>query len=247
VAGSEAGPSLASPQAGSTAAVGGNEGIYESMFGYTYVGVDGSIARKFTVGSLFGSIAVTGLNWVFNAGTEFLFVTASPTTGSGTFTPKTSMDGTYANGGGSPASFGPVSYSTANALAVSQASVAGTWTASDTLGIGISLTVDPSGAFTGTTSGVQIGSCTLSGTVALSEPGTAKNMYGLTLNAVNAAASPSASDACKLETTGSYTGPSAIVFLPAGIYTSNGYFRYLSFLARTSTGATLTNALRLQP
>jgi hypothetical protein len=244
VAGSEPAPSASAPQPGSTADVGnGSEGVYESMFGYTYVSGAGDIARQMVVGTIWGSVSITGTNWLFNPETRQYFIGASPVTGSGTFSSRLSMDGSYAVSGGSTTPWGPLAYSSANALAVAQGSVAGTWANTDTGGIGMSITVDAAGVFTGRTSGSRIGVCTVTGSVLLSQPGTAKNLYTLTLQAVNAAAT--GEPACALDSV-PYAGSSAIVFSPAGNFASNGYFRSLSLLIRSANGATLSLGMRRQ-
>jgi hypothetical protein len=238
---------LSAPQAGSTAAVGNDsEGVYVALLGLTYVGADGAIARQFNVGSLWGSITVAGLNWTFNPDTTFYFVDASPVTGSGTFSPKVSMDGTYAYGSRESSAFGPLKYAIENALAVSQDSVVGKWANKDTsFGIGISIEVDAKGAFTGTTTGVQVGNCSISGTVAQAQPGTSKNMYGVTMKAVDAGTDTKT--ACQLNTAVPYAGPAAITLAPAGNFDSNGYFRGISFLIKSAAGATLSANLLKQP
>jgi hypothetical protein len=85
----------------------------------------------------------------------------------------------------------------ANALAVSQASVAGTSAVASA-----SITVASDGSLTGATSGTSLGTCTLSGSVTLAEPDTAKNLF---LSSVVA----SGGSACKLEQGSPYKGFSA--------------------------------------
>jgi len=216
--------------------VGNNsEGIYG---GYTYITASGTIAHSRNVGSVWGSIAVTGLNWVFNPETKAYFITADSVTGSGTFSPKISMDGTYSTAGSSSSgAFGPLKYSADNALAVSQASVATTWSADGTIGFGASqVSIDSKGVLTGNTSSDSLGMCKLSGSVLLSQPGSAKNLYAFTLNAVNSATG--SQKACALDTLSPYVGLGAITFRSAGIWVSNGYFRNLSFLVKSGNGAT---------
>lgn len=244
--GSEPLPSLDSPQAGSTAAVGNDsEGIYVSLLDLTLIGADGSFASKDNIGTMWGSLRITGLDWSFNPDTQYYFIDASPVTGSGSFTPKKSMKGSYAYGGRPSSTLGPRNYAVENALAVSQDSVAGKWTNADSgVGISISIEVDALGKFTGKTSGVQIGNCSISGTLAHAQPETYKNMYGFRLDAVDAATDRK--NACKLQTTQPYAGPAAIVLVPAGSFESNGYFRSIFFLVR-SGGATLTAGLRKLP
>ncbi|MDM0104648.1 hypothetical protein QTH97_06880 [Variovorax sp. J22R24] len=245
VEGSEPAPSLRAPQPGSTAAVGNDsEGVYESIFGYAYVSASGKVVRQFNVGLLWGSIDISGSNWIFNPETEYTFVTVDPVTGSGTFSPKASMDGTYSRRG-SASAFGPLTYSFANALAVDQTSVAGTWSTPDTLGMGMSIMVDKTGAFAGSTSGSRIGVCKLSGTLLLAEPDSAKNAYATTLNAENAATGTESK--CQLLSDMPYVGPSAIVFHPAGRYVTNGYFRTIALTIRQEgTKASMTNYLQKQ-
>ncbi|MDM0077696.1 hypothetical protein QTH90_25035 [Variovorax sp. J2P1-59] len=246
VEGSEPAPSLGTPQPGSTAAVGNDsEGVYESDFGYAHVSASGKVARQFNGGLLWGSIDISGLNWVFNPGTEYTSMSADPVTGSGSFSPKASMDGTYSRGGRSPSAIGPLTYSVANALAVDQASVAGTWAIPDILGIGMSIVVDETGAFTGSTSGFQIGVCKLSGSLMLAQPGSAKNSYVTTLTAENAATGTE--KRCQLLSGMPYVGPSAIVFIPAGKHASNGYFRSVALTIRQdNTKAFVSNYLLKQ-
>lgn len=249
VAGSEPLPSLSAPQPGSIAAAGnGSEGLYEAMFGYTYVGADGKIASKFVVGTLAGSIQVTGINWLFGPDTNYYLAGQSPVTGSGTFSPKESMNGTYAHGGGSSSAFGPSTYNVANALAVGQDSVIGKWANTDTsFGIAIAIEVDATGAYTGTMSGAQVGACKISGTLTMAEPATAKNAYGFRMTAVNAATT--AGDACKFDRPQGFEGPAAITFVPAGNFASNGYFRSIAFLvhSRAGEGSSIAASLRKQP
>lgn len=246
VAGSEPRPLLSAPQPGSTAAVGNDsEGIYGSLVSLTFVGADGSIATKFNVGTLWGSIKVAALDWSFNPDTLHYFVAASPVTGSGTFEAKKSMTGSYVYGTRESMSLGPLGYAAENALAVSQDSVVGKWANTDTsFGIAVSIEVDAKGAFKGVTSGVQIGTCAISGTIAQAQAGTAKNMYGFSMTAVNAAAEKK--DDCQLLTDLPYAGPAAIGLMPAGVYDSNGYFRSIMFLVKAGNGATLSAALRKQ-
>jgi hypothetical protein len=246
VPGSEPMPSLSAPQAGSTAAAGNDsEGIYVSLLDLTLIGNDGSVASKNHIGTLWGSIKVTGLDWSFNPDTEYYFIDASPVTGSGTFAPKKTMSGNYAYDGRAASKFGPLNYAVENALAVSQDSVVGEWANPDSnFGVVMSIEVDAAGAFSGTTAGVLVGNCGISGTLAQAQPGTSKNMYGFRLKAVDA--STDGKGACKLKTDQAYLGPAAIVLVPAGSFDSNGYLRSIFFLVRTGNGATLTAGLRKQ-
>lgn len=245
VAGSEPLPLLTAPQPGSTADVGnGSEGLYDEMFGYTFVSSRGELARTMLLGTLWGSVSVTGPNWSFNPDTQFYYVKASPVTGSGTFSAKASMDGNYSTDGRSPEAWGPLRYSSANALAVTQDSVTGTWSnIGEKKNIGLSITVNETGYFSGRTAGSEIGVCAVTGAVGLSQPNSAKNFYALSLNATNAAAA--GEKACQLDTA-AYGGPAAIIFASAGSFAGNGYFRNLGFVVRTANKATLSASLRRQ-
>lgn len=248
VAGSEPAPLLSAPQPGSTAAVGNDsEGLYIDQHHATFVSASGLIAHKSFAGSLWGAIKVTGSNWSFNTGTAY-FPDALPVTGSGTFAPRKTMTGSYAYGGREPSSFGPLNYMAENALAVSQDSVVGKWSSTDSpisFGVGVSIEVDAKGAFTGKTAGAQIGSCSISGTITQAQPGTAKNMYDFTLKAVDA--STDGKGVCKLNTGGPYAGPAAVGLEPAGLFDSNGYFRSIMFLIKAPDGAIVTSGMRKQP
>lgn len=243
--GSEPLPLLSAPQPGSTADAGnGSEGLYEEMFGYTFVSARGELARTLLVGTLWGSVSVTGANWSFNPDTQFYYLKASPVTGSGTFSARASMDGTYSTDGGSPKAWGPLRYSSANALAVTQDSVTGTWSnIGEKESIGLSITVDETGYFSGRTAGSEIGVCALTGAIGLSQPNSAKNFYALSLNATNAAATNE--KACQLDPV-AYSGPAAIIFGAAGRFVGNGYFRNLGLVVRTANRATLSASLRKQ-
>ena len=235
-------PRLVTPQPGSTAAVGnGSEGVYEDFGGLTFVSGSGDISRQLIVGSVWGSLDITGRNWMFRPGTQKSFVNTEAVTGSGTFSPGISMDGSYSVAGGSPDAWGPLTYSSANALAVAQDSVAGKWVRIEAAGIGMSIDVDATGVFAGRTSGSQIGVCAVSGAMKLSQPLTSKNLYSLTMTAVNAAAA--GETACALSAR-LYSGQSAIVQEAAGVFVANGYFPSISFLVHTGGGASLALGMR---
>jgi hypothetical protein len=184
-------PSLLAPQPGSTAAVGEiGEGIYEgnigSLFrtGYNFIGSDGTIAfRSSDFDAVFGSITTTGVNWTFDTSTRAAYASGfgpMPVKGSGTFSPKSSMQGKW-TWSTELIELGPLTYSPANALAVSQASVAGTWIGDD-IYYGASITVDEKGEFQGTTTGRYTAQCDISGTIKQAQPGTAKNMFKVSLS-----------------------------------------------------------------
>ncbi|MDN8617324.1 hypothetical protein [Variovorax ginsengisoli] len=245
VAGSEAAPSLSAPQPGSTADVGSaSEGIYESLYGITFVGPTGQLVRRDLLNWVWGSIAVNGSNWSFNSDTRAIRSTSADqtVTGSGTFTPKKAMNGTYSLDGRPATDWGPLTYSLANALAVTQESLAGKWATANSSTFNMSIEVDATGSFTGTTSGSTIGVCSISGSAVQTQPGTAKNSYAMTLSAINAASS--SQTACALDTTLPYTGPAGIVLTSAGIFVGNGYFRTLTFHAKSPNGALITSYLQ---
>lgn len=245
VPGSEPLPPLSAPQPGSTADAGnGSEGLYEEMFGYTFVSASGELARTMLIGTLWGSVSVTGPNWRFNPDTQYYYLKASPVTGSGTFSAKASMDGNYSTDGGSPQAWGPLRYSSANALAVTQDSVTGTWSnIGEKESVGLSITVDRTGYLSGRTAGSALGVCALTGAIGLYQPDSAKNFYALSLNATNAAAAGEKD--CQLDPV-PYSGPAAIIFAPAGHFVANGYFRNLGLVVRTARAATLSASLRKQ-
>jgi hypothetical protein len=145
------------------------------------------------------------------------------------------MDGTYSKNDGAPAAWGPLTYSLSNALAITPADLQGTWSASGTYAM--SFAVDANGGFSGVTSGSELGVCQLSGSLIQVTPGSAKNMFTLTMTAANAATG--SDKACMLNTASSYAGLAAIVLTPAGIYQQNGYFRTIAFNAMTGNGASL--------
>ena len=222
---------MSAPQAGSTADVGnGSEGLYESLWGYTLIDSNGKLARKGLLDWTWGSITVSGLNWSFDAGTKSLDTFgAKDVSGSGTFSPKVSMDGSYTRGTStstSSSAWGPLTYNRENALAVNQASVVGKWVAGDQ---SMAIEVGADGKLTGTTSGSKVGVCNVSGTLLHAAPQTSKNMYAIRFDATNAATGTE--KACDLDTTSAYQGLAAIVLSPAGDYVANGYFRSLTLHA----------------
>ncbi|MEW9586302.1 hypothetical protein [Paraburkholderia sp. DGU8] len=124
----------------------------------TWINVVGSFAQA----EAFGPMTVSGTSWTLGQALEFndLTQTVAPvTSGSGTFAAKKTLSGSVViNGSTSNVSW---TYDPANALSVTQQSVAGTWTASSA-----SITIDNAGTISGTLSG-----CTVSGTMLLSTLG----------------------------------------------------------------------------
>ncbi|RKE39907.1 hypothetical protein B0G76_6360 [Paraburkholderia sp. BL23I1N1] len=200
----EALPSLTSPQAGSTATAGnGSEGIW-TQSGTTNMTafVDPAsnlsyINGLFTIvtSTFFGAISTATPNWTLVSGFETIGgfrYTATP--GSGTYAANQTLAGSYvANSSTVNLS---LKYDPANALAVTQSSVAGTWAQTST-----SITVDNAGGVTGSILG-----CGVTGTLALTTPGSNKNLYTMTLTGTTST--------CGLHSGVTYSGSSAITFLP---------------------------------
>lgn len=226
----EALPSLASPQSGSTAAVGnGVEGIWTARSvvtnntafidpnnQLTYLGGMTTVA----VNQMFASLNVATPNWTITSGSNFSFSFVNPVTaGSGTFTAKQSFSGSFTSNGSNTAI--SLTYDPANALAVTQASVAGTWAQT-----GSSITVANDGTVSGTLS-----NCSASGTLVLSTPNSNKNLYTMTVTATPTAATGSGS--CSLASTTTYSGNAAIVFLPT--QNANLYTRTILYVLHSGT------------
>lgn len=251
-AGSEPAPSA--PEPGSTADVGNPwEGIYKasSVFGagYVFITHDGQLSF-YNATSVFsewlvGSIAVSDdVNWNLVGVTYEGTFGGGPVTGSGEFTPRTSLSGSYVLSSGTGSKNLSADYSSANSLAVTPASLAGRWTSVTTNG-GMTFEFDQNGAvISGSTSGTSLGTCALTATLEQSEPGTNKNMFSLTMTAQNVAtglATP-----CKLGTTSAYNGLAAIVLERVGTQEADGYFRTLAFNA-VSDSNMITYYLRKEP
>lgn len=200
----EALPSLTTPQAGSTAAAGnGSEGIW------TQTGTSNMTAFVDPTGNLsyinglfsvvtstfFGTISTAAPNWTLSTGFETMGgIRFTATSGSGTFTANQTLNGSYVANGNTVNL--TLKYDPANALAVTQSSVAGTWAQSST-----TLTVDDAGGFTGSILG-----CGVTGTLALTTPGSSKNLYTMTLSGTTST--------CSLRSGVTYSGNAAITFLP---------------------------------
>lgn len=199
---------LTAPQPGSAADVGnGYEGVWyqhaaTGVNGLMLVGAAGD-STGFTVPAsstasmvesmFYGAFNfdTTNSSWQIGSGK----VNAYPSTawgtlsGSGSFVPKTSLDGTYAENAAPSKSFGPWKYELENSLAVDSTLLTGTWGGymSNILG---SIDIASNGSFTGTTAvSSPFGSCALTGSVLPREPGTRKNNLSVTLNVTNAAQS----------------------------------------------------------
>ncbi|MBN3779021.1 hypothetical protein G3O06_15900 [Burkholderia sp. Ac-20345] len=224
----EAMPSLQTPQAGSTAASANDPtGIWsvstavprnttialvDPHNNLTTLNVTGSIPMS----SDFTNLAVTGNAWSISSGINFNVMTGFTTkigNSTGTYSAKQTLSGSL-NRGGTASNF-TWKYNAENALAVTQASVAGTWATS-----GASFTVGSDGTVSGTLSG-----CNMSGTVRLSTPGSDQNMYDMTLSAA-------ASTGCKLPAGIPVFGNAAILFVP--INGSNGFQRSILYVLHSA-------------
>lgn len=221
-------PSLASPQAGSTAA-GGNdiEGLYRAgTSAVAFVDPDGKMSYLASDdASVFGSFLFDAqhLNWSFDSGTaNVIGGVSSPVSGSGAWFAKNRFGGTYTAGGTSVGI--DLSYAAENALAVSQESLAGTWSIDS-----MTLTVSPDGSFTGTVASTTE-PCKLTGAVTQATPGSSKNLFRWSFVGTGAACT---SPEIEIEPDAAYTGFSGILLTAAGTTPADGYYRTLVFHART--------------
>jgi hypothetical protein len=220
----EALPSLTSPQAGSTALTGTNaEGIWTSPPGLYHdlalIDSNSNISSLSVLGTsvmdeFYGVISATPQAWTLTSGWDVSAFLVYPTTaGSGTYVPQKTFTGSYvANGNTTNISW---NYDAANALSVTQESVAGTWSQP-----GTSMTIGNDGSLTGTLSG-----CNVSGTILLTDAGTNHNMYTTTISAA-------AGTSCAMPAGMVYTGNAAITFVP--ITGSNGYQRTILYSVKAS-------------
>lgn len=220
-------PSLSSPQTGSTASVGnGVEGIWSTTSGAdkTTALIDPQYnvsylnsTAGFVTSLFFGVLAPSSTNWTLTSGDEFISNIYYPTTsGSGTFANNQTFSGSYTTSNGTVNL--SWTYDPANALAVTQSSVAGTWTESNA-----SLTIASDGTLTGTLS-----SCPVTGTLLLTAPSSNKNMFSLSVTGTNAS--------CQLKLGTTYSGNAAITFLP--ISGSTLYTRSILYAIRAADNST---------
>jgi hypothetical protein len=235
---------LASPQPGSSAAD-ANSGLtglyYSGIFGTAFI----DNANNLISSNLFSSLQLTGTNWTLGADANTYSGFTNPVTGNGSFVSKLSLNGTYARRLDPSATNSiDLTYLDANALAVSQSAVAGSWTLGPSAGFPnqLSITIDAAGNLNGSVTsqfpagGTSLGNCSLSGSVTHKEPSTFRNMYSFSMSA-------SGVD-CGLDKNSAYTGLAGITLTPAGIYVSNGVFRTLAFSAKTTTGSTFRGVFK---
>ncbi|MGX6999342.1 hypothetical protein [Caballeronia sp. KNU42] len=225
----EALPSLSAPQTGSTAATGnGFEGIWtqQSSTSRLTAIVDPSNNISYASGlfsvvtsMFFGTATTAAPNWTLTNGFQTLGNVRYPaTSGSGTFTANQTLTGSFlANNSTVNLS---LNYDPANALAVSQSSVAGTWTQGVT-----TMTVDTAGGFTGSFLG-----CGVAGTLALATAGSSKNLYTMTVSGTTSS--------CTLRSGVTYTGSAAITFLPVSGSTTL-YQRTIVYLVKAADNSVI--------
>lgn len=233
------------------------EGIYESRYGYTFITPLGLLIGSNMSDWTWANINVTGNDWTIDPTGSFINgnLGIKSVAGSGVFVPKASMNGSYTKEGMPSVAWGPLTYSSSNALAITPANLQGKWPVGSTYGM--SLEFDADGTFSGTTSAIGLlGACKLSGSLIQVTPGSAKNMFYLVMGAVDDSANVDTgfSDsslnklfACRLDTVEAYIGLAGIVFTPAGNNPQNGYFRTMAFNTMTEQGYAFTNYLRKQP
>jgi hypothetical protein len=162
----------------------------------------------------FGVITPGSSSWTLTSGGLFNLITYTATTsGSGSFTGNQSFSGSYVEGGNTVNI--AWTYDPANALAVSQATVAGTWAETNS-----SITISSSGAVSGTLS-----NCPVSGTMLLATAGSSQNLYTLNLTTGTNAS-------CQTQNV-TFTGNAAIVFLP--IASSSLYKRTILYAIHTAS------------
>ena len=244
--GAEPAPTLDAPQPGSTATTGdGRQGIYQDFVGYTFISPKGRLNRKGQQDWFFGSIEGNGAAWSFRRPTlsrstssGFSFIT-----GSGTFEPRKSMSGTFSKDGQNLSSpWGPLDYSPANALAVTQEALAGKWRTTANDGLEMSIEIDATGAVTGRTTGSQLGTCTVTGSIRQTEPATSRNLFDVAFTLANAATGTEV--ACAFAKDGEFIGLGGVVMLAASIFPEEGAYRTFYFNTAAPTFAVMTNVLR---
>jgi|GEM_PF-584253 len=248
--GSEPMPSLSDPQPGSTAAVSqGNDGVWygPDLDGHTllaFVGPTNDLIANGGPNWIWGGLVADGGNWKLTpetVGTDDDSA-LTPVAGTSLITSKSGMTNSFTFGNGASRHYF-LDYGRENALAVDASSMAGTWLADDSEGLGITLTVDAQGMATGTTQGSLIGVCSLSGSITQREPGTQKNQFAVNLQAVNAATGDQL--ACGLSNK-PYAGVAVISLKAAGKYDANGYYRVLAMLVNTADYAWIKQVLKRQ-
>lgn len=236
-------PSLSAPQPGSTAEVGnGSEGIWSEFGGATFVDTTGRFVRAERIGVVNGGFQFSGSNWSFAPDTIFEYLVPKNVTGSGTITLGSKLDGSYLKDGSDTPTTVRATYDAANALAVDQASIQGSWKQD-----GFEMSVDEQGNVNGTyTSGTRI--CALTGTAVLAEAGSRKNLYRLNMTAT--VSTQPASTGCNMSVGIPHLGYAAIRFMPSDgslvITSSTLYSRTLAMVASSGNGGYFMTQMRKQ-
>ncbi|MCR6474702.1 hypothetical protein NU688_00930 [Variovorax sp. ZS18.2.2] len=244
-------PANDKPDPGSTTAIGsGTEGLWYPSAGMRpgiafidaagkYLAyeqsspVDPDTGRAARYSLYGGAWAVSGSTWTFAPGSNITFTGGSLPVpmntvlfGSGTFTPARHFEGLT---GASTAPNTPIAYNyaSANARAVSQADIAGSWF-HDSL---FSATIAPNGDFSGRVSTRDVGTCLLQGTAVQTYAGTAKNLYTVKLTP-----SVEPGRGCGLQTDWVYEGFASITTTAVGAASTNSppywYVRSITLMVR---------------
>jgi hypothetical protein len=182
------------PQAGSSTAIGnGVEGFWVApagvASGFGFVTPGGGylafVAAPSTHPALFhGSLVLAGTGWTFAPASRWSIsdgtnAYAASLSGTGGVMLRHRFQGRYRTGQSGTDQPLAYDYAQANALAVSQADVAGDWRIDD-----ITLSVDPDGVLTGGTRGERYGRCALRGSLTHNDLGTRKNLFDLSFSAM---------------------------------------------------------------
>jgi hypothetical protein len=241
-AGAEPLPDLNAPQPGSAAdrklpLV----GIYRSNVGQMVVSPDLQTMLRPVVGLVSGSVSVTDTAWTYLDGATENFLTADPVAGAGTFVQGKSIAGsvTYPLEPARSSTSFAMEYNVANALAVTQGSLQGTWVLGNGNGNEARVTIDANGNVAGTSTGTTFGDCVLAGDIKLADPAGSINVFKQTLVGTGGA--------CRLQAGVPYVGLSAIMFTPAGSFVGNGYYRQIVFWGVTSSGSFVVMPVTRQP
>lgn len=245
---SETLPSLAAPQAGSTAAIGSvGEGLWVSTAatkGLVFVdsqerhlgyqeGRPGNVPISWN-----GTWEFTGSSWAFAAGGEYSAEhtgvrIVSPLAGGGTFNTRSSFTGVLGSGSSLDDTMA-YAYSVANALAVAPGDLAGRWSSASQ-----TLTIAADGSVTGMIAHASIGSCIVSGKAVSTFPGTAKNMFDLTLTGTALQNSY-----CDMEGKSAQVFKAAITFSNTSQDSTPFYRRALTFFGTVIGGWSIGELLR---
>jgi len=258
---------ITTPQAGSTTADSTTslEGIYNNNSG-SFAFIDSANSFNFYdfYGLLFGSFTANSTNgtWVLNSSPNYYpsaynTSTTSSTviTANGNYSEKQSFTAlaqsfvtlsTLEADGKTPTSLLYLTYSKDNGYAASQSSVAGNWLYNDG-SYQFNLTVDNTGAITGTEVDTVGGACSLSGAITLADSGSQHNMYSISLSAVDGVAADGSKAFCNIDKVNPYKGLAALRFVQAGANDSNGYLPSLVLLAQDAATSKPIKLIFLKP